>query len=128
MPSIQHLMFAQTGSHNLKSMVTYKIQMDTRCPKSDGTYAISIRITHNRQSNTFNTRVFINQEFLLAYKCAVSTSLQNYALLNKTITETYLKVQKAVIELKSEQEFSFEKLKERLNSNQSKPTIKILIH
>ncbi|HWZ35263.1 MAG TPA: site-specific integrase [Mucilaginibacter sp.] len=104
-------------------MVTYKIQMDTRRPKSDGTYAISIRITHNRQSTTFNTGVFINQEFWLTDKSAVSTSHQNSALLNKTITETYLKVQKAVIELESEQAFSFDNLKDRLNSQQAKPTI-----
>jgi hypothetical protein len=110
------------GNHNLKSMVTYKIQMDTRRPKSDGTYAISIRITHNRQSTTFNTGVFINQGFWLADKSAISSNHQNSALLNKTITETYLKVQKAVIELESEQDFSFDNLKERLNDHRPKPS------
>jgi len=104
-------------------MVTYKIQMDTRRPKSDGTYAVSIRITYNRQSTTFNTGVFINEEFWLADKSQVGPSHQNSALLNKTITETYLNVQKAVIELESEDDFSFETLKERLTSNKPKPSI-----
>lgn len=105
-------------------MVTYKVQMDTRRPKSDGTYAISIRITYNRQSTTFNTGVFTNLEFWLADKGAISTSHPNSALLNKTITETYLKVQKAVIELESEQDFSFDNLKELLNSQHSKTPLK----
>jgi len=103
-------------------MVTYKIQMDNRRPKSDGTYAVSIRITYNRQSTTFNTGVFINQEFWLADKSSVSPVHQNCALLNKTITETYLKVQKAVIELEAENDFSFETLKDRINNDKSKPS------
>lgn len=103
-------------------MVTYKIQMDTRRPKSDGTYAVSIRITYNRQSTTFNTGVFINKEFWLADKSLVGPSHPNSALLNKTITETYLKVQKAVIELESENDFSFETLKERLTSDKPQPS------
>ncbi|WP_107827031.1 Arm DNA-binding domain-containing protein [Mucilaginibacter yixingensis] len=43
-------------------MVTYKILLDTRRAKADGTYPIQIRITSNRQSITSNTGVFVNDK------------------------------------------------------------------
>jgi hypothetical protein len=47
------------SSHSNTFMVTYKILLDTRRSKTDGTYAVQIRITYNRQSNTSNTGVFV---------------------------------------------------------------------
>ncbi|WP_425563475.1 Arm DNA-binding domain-containing protein [Mucilaginibacter defluvii] len=40
-------------------MVTYKILLDTRRAKSDGTYSVMIRIIHDRKNTTFNTGVFL---------------------------------------------------------------------
>ncbi|MDO3625686.1 Arm DNA-binding domain-containing protein [Mucilaginibacter sp. BT774] len=103
-------------------MVTYKILLDTRRPKSDGTYAVTIRITYDRRSTTFNSGVFVKEELWISERSLVGTNHPNAALLNKTITECYLKVQKAVIGLESENDFRFENLKEILNGQRSKPT------
>ncbi|MFB9843628.1 Arm DNA-binding domain-containing protein [Mucilaginibacter ginsenosidivorans] len=82
-------------------MVTYKVLLDARRPKSDGTYAVTIRITHDRKSTTFNTGVFVKKEQWLLEKCSISNVHPNAGLLNKTVTETYLRVQKSVLELES---------------------------
>jgi integrase/recombinase XerD len=104
-------------------MVTYKILLDTRRAKSDGTYAVTIRITFDRKSTTFNTGVFIKDEFWLDDKVTINPSHPNASLLNKKITEQYLKVQKAVIELESENTFSFDTLTERLSKSYKVPIV-----
>jgi integrase/recombinase XerD len=98
-------------------MVTYKVSLDTRRPKSDGTYSVIIRTTFNRKSSTVNTGVFILKEFWCESKSSVTSAHANHKLLNRKITEAYLKVQKGVIELETEDDFSFGGLKEQLNGN-----------
>jgi integrase/recombinase XerD len=105
-------------------MVTYKILLDTRRAKSDGTYSVIIRITFNRKSSTVNTGVFLYKEFWNESKNNVSTRHPNHGILNKKITEEYLRIQKAVVDLESE-EFSFESLTERLKGITIKPKIVI---
>lgn len=104
-------------------MVTYKILLDTRRAKSDGTYAVTIRITCNRKSSTFNTGVFIQDTFWIEDKSIISSSHPNGNLLNKKVTEEYLKVQKAVIELEAEDSFNFDTLKDRLKDGHKLPTV-----
>jgi len=104
-------------------MVTYKILLDTRRAKSDGTYPIVIRIVYDRKNTTLNTGVFVTSDYWISEKASVSSQHQNGGLLNKRITEEYLKIQKAVLELESENDFSFESLKERLNGQQRKSTV-----
>lgn len=94
-------------------MVTYRILLDTRRAKSDGTYSVIVRITCNRASSTINTGVFIHKEFWNEDKNNISPNHENSNLLNKKITEQYLKIQKAVIELEGENMFSFDSLKKR---------------
>lgn len=101
-------------------MVTYKILLDTRRAKSDGTYPVMVRIIYNRKNTTFNTGVFLTDNFWIAEKSMVSPKHPNSTLLNGKITEQYLKVQKVVIELESENDFSFDNLKERLTNQQPK--------
>lgn len=103
-------------------MVTYRILLDTRRAKSDGTFSVIIRITCNRVSSTINTGVFIRKEFWNNDKCNIIPAHENSNLLNKKVTEQYLKVQKAVIELESENAFDFDLLKQRL-TDQPKPVI-----
>ncbi|MFD2144375.1 Arm DNA-binding domain-containing protein [Mucilaginibacter antarcticus] len=64
-----------------------------------------------------NSGIFIKEETWISEKSMVSSAHPNATLLNKTITEAYLKVQKAVIELESE--LSFDSLKECLLEKQS---------
>ena len=104
-------------------MVTYKILLDTRRAKSDGTYAVAIRITCNRKNTTLNTGVFIIESLWAEDKSVVNSLHPNSSLLNKKITEQYLKVQKTVIELESEGVFSFESLKERMSESYKAPAL-----
>jgi integrase/recombinase XerD len=111
------------SSHNSQIMVTYKVLLDTRRAKSDGTYSVIIRITFNRKSSTINTGVFIHRESWNESKNNVVSTHPNQGILNKKITEEYLRIQKAVIDLESEQEFSFEGLTEILKGLPTKPKI-----
>lgn len=104
-------------------MVTYKVLLDTRRAKSDNTYAVIIRITCERKSSTSNTGVFISKEYWNDQQSCVTHHHTNAKLLNKKITEYYLKLQKAVLELENEDTFSFEALKERLSENYSIPRL-----
>jgi integrase/recombinase XerD len=101
-------------------MVTYKILLDTRRAKSDGTYPVMVRIIYDRKNSTFNTGVFITENYWVGEKSMVNPKHPNATLLNGKITEQYLKVQKAVIGLESENDFSFDNLKERLINQQPK--------
>lgn len=116
-------LLAQRSNHNTQIMVTYKILLDTRRTKSDGTYAVVIRITCNRKNTTLNTGVFIVEYLWADDKSVVNSRHPNSSLLNKKITEQYLKVQKTVIELESEEIFSFEALKERISENYKAPAL-----
>jgi integrase/recombinase XerD len=103
-------------------MVTYKILLDTRRAKSDNTYSVIIRITASRKVSTINTGVFIHNHLWNEDQSNVNTRHPNANLLNKKITEVYLKVQKIVLDLEGEEDFSFDALRERLN-NSYRPTI-----
>jgi site-specific recombinase XerD len=102
-------------------MVTYKVLLDTRRAKSDGTYSVQIRITYNRKSSTVNTGVFVKEMFWNNSQGNVLNTHPNAPLLNKKTTEVYLKVQKIVLELEGEDNFGFDTLKERLNENYTVP-------
>ncbi|WP_184547438.1 site-specific integrase [Mucilaginibacter sp. FT3.2] len=105
-------------------MVTYKVLLDTRRAKSDGTYSVQIRITYNRKSSTLNTGVFVKETFWDDAQAKVANTHPNAPLLNKRTTEFYLKVQKAVLELEGEDNFEFDALKERLSDNYITPKTK----
>jgi integrase len=105
-------------------MVTYKVLLDTRRAKSDGTYSVQIRITYNRKSSTINTGVFVKETFWDNTKATVLNTHPNAGLLNKKTTEFYLKVQKAVLELEGQDSFDLDILKERLSEGYSTPKVK----
>jgi site-specific recombinase XerD len=102
-------------------MVSYKVLLDERRPKKGGTFNIIIRITHNRRVNTLNTNISIEKEFWDTTSNCVGNAHPNSALINKSITEFYLKIQKAILLLDDEDGYSIEALKEKL-LEQSKPS------
>jgi integrase/recombinase XerD len=98
-------------------MVTYKVLIDERRAKSDGTYPIIIRITFNRKVNTINSGAYIHRDFWDSKNSNVKSTHPNAQLLNKKVTEYYLKVQKLVLQLEGDGQFDFEGLKEQLKDN-----------
>ena len=102
-------------------MVTYKILLDERRVKSDGTFSVIIRITNNRRSSTINSGISIKKELWNDDKNQVKPEHPNSKLLNKRVTEQYLKIQKAVLEL--DEDFTFDGLKERLSEKLNTSTV-----
>jgi len=109
-------------------MVTYKILIDERRAKSDGTYPVIIRVTSNLKVNTVNSGAYIHKEYWDSKNSNIKSTYPNGQLLNKKVTEFYLKIQKLVLELEGDDDFNFETLKERLTGNHkpAKSTEKIL--
>ncbi len=92
-------------------MVYYKLILDTRRAKADGLYPIFVRITYNKTNTTITTGVRIRKEHWDANKQLVIRLNENFQKLNHTISEIYLKVQKAILKLQEENQFSIEELK-----------------
>jgi integrase/recombinase XerD len=103
-------------------MVYYKVLLDNRRPKADEIYPVIIRVTHNRKNTSITTGVRISNEFWDFKTGLVAIKHPNHQLLNKSITETFLRVQKIVLQLENEECFSFEQLKERF-TNGGKPLV-----
>ncbi len=103
------------GDHNTQIMVTYKVLLDERRAKSDGTYSIIIRITCDRKISTINAGACIQKEYWDVKNSNVKSQHPNAQLLNKKVTEFYLNVQKLVLQLEGEESFSLEALKDRIN-------------
>lgn len=98
-------------------MVTYKILLDERRLKSDGTYPVIIRVTSDRKVSTINAGAYIRKEHWDNKSSSVKSIQTNSPLLNKKITEFYLKVQKQVLELENEGAFDLVNLRERLKED-----------
>jgi hypothetical protein len=96
-------------------MVYFKVVLDNRKPKESGIYSIVIRLTFNRKMTTISTGICVLEQQWNDKTSQVPPSHPNYQLLNKNVTEFYLKVQKASFQLEDESLFSFEALKERLD-------------
>jgi len=102
-------------------MVSYKILLDERRPKKDGTFNVIIRVTHNRRVNTLNTNISIDRENWDTSNNCAKNSHPNSGLVNKSITEFYFKVQKAILLLSDDEDYSIDSLKEKLQ-DQYKPS------
>ena len=92
-------------------MVYYKLILDTRRAKAVGLYPIFVRITYNKTNTTITTGVRVREEHWDANKQLVTRHNENFQKLNQTISEIYLKVQKAILKLQEENQFSIEELK-----------------
>ena len=103
-------------------MVYYKLILDTRRKRTDSIYPVVIRITFNRTHSTISTGVRLKEQHWDSASQLVSKNNQNFQSINKSISDTYLKVQKAILKLQESNEFSFEKLRIELSD---KPIVKV---
>lgn len=101
-------------------MVYYKLVLNDKRSKTDQIYSIEVRITFNRKNTSISTRVRIKEEYWDATSQLVTKSQSQFQILNQTISENYLKIQKAIYQLRESGEFSFEALKSKW---QNKPII-----
>ncbi len=90
-------------------MVNSKILLDTRRPKSDGTFNVIIRITNYNKVYTINSGISIHTKFWNKQKSEVDKSHPNAKLINLKLSKTYFQVQQAI--LKYEDNFSIEAIR-----------------
>lgn len=96
-------------------MVYYKLTLNDKRETKEKTYPIVVRVTFNKNNTTLTTGIRIKKEHWDSESQLVNKSNANFQLLNKTISEFYLKIQKIIHQLDDNEEFSFAALKESLD-------------
>lgn len=96
-------------------MVYYKLILDDKRLKSDGLYPVVLRITYNRSNTTVTTGIRIRKEQWDANSQLINRAHSNFQILNKSISEFYLRAQNTILKLIEKNEFSFESLKDQLS-------------
>ncbi|MDB5288438.1 MAG: hypothetical protein JWR05_3387 [Mucilaginibacter sp.] len=96
-------------------MVSYKLALDERRAKQDGTFPLVVRVTYNRKVLAFQTGVFLLPEHWNKNLLQVSKANANWSGLNHKIATYYTLIQKAIISLEVNNSFSFDELKAMVN-------------
>lgn len=99
-------------------MVNLKTLLDTRRQKSDGSFNIIFRITHNRKVYTLNSGFQITELHWNDKRNEIDKSHPNASLLNIRISQQYFKIQQAILQL--DDDFSMEKLRFMIDDNPKK--------
>lgn len=92
-------------------MIHLKIILDTRRKKSDGTYPIVYRVTDVKKVSVIASGVSILEELWNFEEFSIGRGHPNAPILNASLSKKYYELQKAIVRLEDEQEFSFEALK-----------------
>ncbi len=104
-------------------MVYYKLILDDRRFREDETYPVIVRVIYNRKNSSIATGIRVNKSQWNASTHEVERTNSNYKDLNLALSEFFLKVQKAIHQLETEQAFSFDALKERLTIGHKAPKV-----
>jgi integrase/recombinase XerD len=104
-------------------MVYYKLILDDRRFREDETYPVIVRVIYNRKNSSIATGIRVNKFHWNASTHEVERTNSNYKDLNLALSEFFLKVQKAIHQLETEQAFSFDALKERLTLGYKAPKV-----
>jgi integrase/recombinase XerD len=102
-------------------MITYKVVLDYRRAKSRGKYPIMFRVTSNRQTSNYSSGIAVLKGHWNAEASLVTPQCPNYRELNRSLTTKFLRVQKIILQLEADGNFSFETLKKLI---QDKPPTK----
>ena len=99
-------------------MVNLKALLDTRRQKSDGSFNIIFRITHNRKVYTLNSGFQTTEIHWNDKRNEIDKSHPNASLLNIRISQQFFKIQQAILQLDGD--FSMEKLRFMIDDNPKK--------
>jgi site-specific recombinase XerD len=99
-------------------MATLRTLLDKRRAKSDGSFNIIFRITHNRNNYSINSGVSALVYQWNNKKSEINKLHPNANLLNLKIIQQYFKIQKVILQL--DDEFSMEKLRFMIDDNPNK--------
>ncbi|WP_423147006.1 phage integrase SAM-like domain-containing protein [Rubrolithibacter danxiaensis] len=89
--------------------------LDERRSKADNVYPVIIRVIHNRKNTSIATGIRVQKDYWDEQSSQLKRTHPNFSVVNPTLLETYLKVQRVIHQLEEVREFSFEALKERLS-------------
>lgn len=95
-------------------MVFPHLVLDDRRAKSNGTYPIIIRVTHNRRTAAFPVGISVKKEHWDEHNSTLLKSHPNYKSLHTAINNAYHKVQKSTEGLLDNQQFTLKALKEKI--------------
>jgi len=98
-------------------MVYFKVLLNDKRTKSDSIYPVVVRVTYNRNNTTFSTGIRVKSNLWDAASLSVKPSHPNAQAYNKTISDFYGRIQNLAYQLINESSFSFEDLKQRLQSD-----------
>jgi integrase/recombinase XerD len=101
-------------------MATLKTILDKRRAKSDGSFNIIFRITHNRKNYSINSDISILIHQWNEKKSEINKLHPNFNLLNLKITKQFFKIQQAILLLNDD--FGIEQLRFMLEDNPKKQT------
>jgi integrase len=90
-------------------MATFKISLDSRRAKKDGTFNVVYRITHKRQVYSVNSGILVYDYHWDEYACTIKKSHPNSKQLNLKLISDYYKIQEWLIQLGDD--FAIEKLR-----------------
>ena len=105
-------------------MVYYKLVLNDKRPKLDNIYPIEIRITFNRKNTTVSTGIRISKNEWDSAKSQIKPLSHNLQLLNKRLTDTFSNVQKIILKLQEENNFSFDSLKTNMAESANPSLVK----
>ena len=109
-------------------MVTIKIILDKRRKKIDLTFPIIFRVTESENVCNFYSDVSINEELWDIENRLISRLHPNSQSLNLKLSKRFYELQKLVLGLEGDSEFSFENLKIDLKINLYQLKIKAFIN
>lgn len=95
-------------------MVFPHLVLDDRRVKSNGTYPIVIRVTHNRRTAAFPVGISIKKEYWDEQNATLLKAHPNFKSLHSAITNAYHKVQKSTEGLLDNHQFTLKALKEKI--------------
>ncbi|WP_113661765.1 site-specific integrase [Pedobacter nanyangensis] len=102
-------------------MVQLKVILDTRRKKSDGTYPICFRITNIKKVNYISAGITVLLEHWDETRLSISKNHPNHKSLNLALSKKYYDIQREILKLEQEENFSIDKLKNILNSKADGP-------
>ncbi|MBC8053305.1 MAG: phage integrase SAM-like domain-containing protein [Sphingobacteriaceae bacterium] len=105
-------------------MVQLKIVLNTRQKKADGTYSIYYTITESRKVYYVYSGYSVVQEHWNEANRTVKKANLNAQVINASISKRYFEIQKIIVQLEDEKQFSISRLKERLNPKKVITTVK----
>lgn len=100
-------------------MVYYKLILNDKRSKADQIYPVVIRVTSNRVSTTVSTGIRVHLNEWDNVKGLIKSANPNWQVMNHQLLDFYNKVQRAIIRLQDENDFSFENLKIKLTEPKS---------